>query len=321
MMHRRALLKLACAVFLSGASVASFGKPASASVKKLLFVHGRGQGGSSVEVLKAQWMASLTRGAQKAHLSVPAGLDVAFPFYGDQLDGFVKNADLPLTSNAHARGDLPDDYLQFQGEVAEQIRQGTHISDEQVRSGIRSGIRNRRAPLNWPWVQAILRAIDKHGGGMNMQTLQLFTRDVYLYVTREDVHDAINLTVASKLSEEPTVIVAHSLGTVVAYNILTTDKRNLQVPTFVTLGCPLGVRAIRERLTPLHYPQAVKSWFNAFDTRDVVALYPLDATNFPITPPVENDASVRNGTNNRHGIDGYLNDKTVATRVFQGMTS
>jgi len=319
-MHRRALLKMACAAFLAGASVPSFGQAAAAKVKKLLLVHGRGQGGSKAEVLKAQWMASLARGAQNAHLSVPAALDVAFPFYGDQLDRFVKNAELPLTSEAHARGDLPDDYLQFQGEVAEQIRQGAHISDEQVQTEYGPNPQPQ-GPLNWPWVQAILRAIDKHGGGINMQSLELFTRDVYLYVTRADVHDAINLAVASKLTEEPTVIVAHSLGTVVAYNILTTDLRKLQVPTFVTVGCPLGVRAIRERLRPLHYPQPVKNWFNAFDTRDVVALYPLDATNFPITPPVENDSSVRNGTTNRHGIDGYLGNATVATRIVKGLTS
>lgn len=318
MIHRRALLRTACAILIASASGVSVAQPGTARVKKLLFIHGRGQGGSNAETLKAQWLASLARGAQKAHLSVPAGLDVSFPFYGDQLDGFVNGTQLPLTTQAHARGDLPDDYLQFQGEVAEQIRQGANISDEQVQAEYGPNPQPQ-GPLNWPWVQAILRAIDKHGGGINMQTLQLFTRDVYLYVTRADVHDAINHTVASALTEEPTMIVAHSLGTVVAYNILTTDLRKLQVSTFVTVGCPLGVRAIRERLRPLHYPRPAKSWFNAFDTRDVVALYPLDGVNFPIAPPVENDDAVRNGTSNRHGIDGYLSDQTVATRIVQGL--
>jgi hypothetical protein len=64
-------------------------------------------------------------------------------------------------------------------------------------------------------------------------------------------------------------------------------------------------------------PPCVKHWFNAYDSRDVVALNALDDTGFPITPPVENKSDVANFTENRHGIAGYLADPEVAAKVVE----
>lgn len=62
-------------------------------------------------------------------------------------------------------------------------------------------------------------------------------------------------------------------------------------------------------------PSCVKSWYNAFDRRDVVALYALDSQNFSIKPPIENKGTVDNFTDNRHGIAGYLEDIDVAFKI------
>ena len=97
-------------------------------------------------------------------------------------------------------------------------------------------------------------------------------RDVYLYTTRQGVRDEIDRMVRSEITTEPTVVIGHSLGSVVAYNILRTDPRALRVPLYVTLGSPLAIRAIRDELRPLRFPQTVQTWYNAFDARDVVAL-------------------------------------------------
>src|SRR5260370_5891237 len=169
------------------------------------------------------------------------------------------------------------------------------------------------------WVQAVLRAIDKHGGGMSQGALEKFTRDVFVYTTRAGVRDEIDGIVAAALTDQPTVVVGHSLGSVVAYSVLVTHRRPLRVPLYVTVGCPLGIRAIRDQFRPLKFPLPVKSWYNAFDTRDVVALNPLDRSNFPVNPAVVNYSSVRNQTDNRHGIVGYLNDREVATQILTGL--
>lgn len=144
---------------------------------------------------------------------------------------------------------------------------------------------------------------------------------MYVYLTLAPAREAVDAEVRGKLTEQRTVVIAHSSGTVVAYDVLRADRRTLDVPLFVTLGSPLGIRAVRDQLVPIGYPPHVRSWYNAYDTRDLVALFPLDATNFPISPAIENYGGVRNQTNNRHGIDGYLNDKRVAAEILAALTA
>jgi alpha-beta hydrolase superfamily lysophospholipase len=121
--------------------------------------------------------------------------------------------------------------------------------------------------------------------------------------------------VTQKLTDQPTVVIGHSLGSVVAYSVLSRDARALKIPLYLTVGCPLGIRAVRDQFRPIRRPAAITDWYNAFDTRDVVALYPLDAQSFPVQPPIENNSTVKNKTDNRHGISGYLDDPNVGNKI------
>jgi len=46
-----------------------------------------------------------------------------------------------------------------------------------------------------------------------------------------------------------------------------------------------------------------------------VALNPLNDEFFPTQPEIINSNHVKNQTENRHGIVGYLNDKLVAQQI------
>lgn len=289
---------------------------AASGVRRLVFVHGRSQQGRDPVALKAEWLNALKGGAAAIGLALPADLEVVLPFYGDVLDRFATQFDAPPVSEMQARGSAQDDeFLVFQAEFADALRRQAGISDAQVDAEYGANPAPR-GPLNWQWVQAILRALDKNSPGMGQKTLEAFTRDVFLYVTRAGVRDEIDRIVAAALTEEPTIVVSHSLGTVVSYSVLRTDRRALQVPLLVTLGSPLAVRSVRDQFRPLGFPQPVGRWYNAFDTRDVVSLYPLDANNFPVAKPIENNPGVRNPTDNRHGVTGYLDDAEVVRRIL-----
>ena len=189
--------------------------------------------------LRSEWLTALRRGAQTLDREFPESVEVAFPYYGDKLDGLTRQFDIPLTSDVRARGGGPldEEFLVFQAEVAEAVRLRAGVTDEQVDAEYGPNPRPR-GPLNWEWVHAILSAIDKHGGGMSQRALEVFTRDVFVYTTRADVREAIDLIVSAALSEEPAVVVGHSLGSVVAYSVLRSDTRALNVPLCVTVGSP-----------------------------------------------------------------------------------
>jgi hypothetical protein len=289
-------------------------------VRRLVLVHGRDQQHRDPNVLKDRWLEAFGRGARTLGRPVPKVLDVSFPYYGDVLDKFARASKIPLTTDIQARGSDHADakFLAFEAAVGDQLRRGAGISDQDVDVEYRSDPK-ARGPENWEWVQAIIRTLDKYVG--TTRAIESFMRDVYLYAVYPGVRDEIDRIVSAALTEEPALVVGHSLGSVVAYNTLRTDTRSLHIPLFVTLGCPLAIRAIRSELVPLRYPQPpVVTWNNAFDSRDLVALYPLDSSNFPVNPTVTNYSKVNNHTHNRHGIDGYLDDPVVAGWLLDALS-
>jgi len=316
-MRRRLLVQAAAAGIAAPNVFAQHVTP-----KRLLFVHGRSQGGRNPQELKSEWLGVLTKTATSIGRSVPPATIVEMPFYGDKLDDFANAAQIPLSADIQTRGSDPDrEFQEFQAQFADELRRRAGVTDEEVQAEY-GGSPGERGPQNWRWVQAILRALDKKVPGMGSATLEAFTRDVFLYVTKPGVRTAIDRVVSAGFTEgRPTVVVSHSLGTVVTYSILASDRRSLSVPLLVTLGSPLAVRAVRDPFRPLSYPAAIQSWYNAFDKRDVVALYPLDQENFPIGGKIGNNDAVKNQTDNRHGIVGYLNNVEVATKILDALDS
>ena len=311
-MDRRQILAVASAFAASTLTAALNAEPISYKATKLLLVHGRSQQGRQPKDIRSEWLKALEQGMGQP---LSARVEVALPFYGDVLDNFTRQMQIPLTSEVQSRGSSAhEEFLVFQAQVAEEIRLQAGITDAQVDAEYGNDPQ-ARGPLNWKWVQAILRAIDKNLPGMNQKSIETFTRDAFLYTTRAGVRDAIDQIVTKEITDQPTVIVGHSLGSVVTYSILTRDPRSIRVPLYVTVGSPLGIRAIRDQFRPLRRPPSIIEWYNAFDTRDVVALYPLDLNNFPVQPAIQNNSTVRNKTENRHGISGYLDDANIAKKI------
>jgi hypothetical protein len=123
---------------------------------RLLLVHGRSQGGKDPVKLKAEWLEALSRGLQKAGLAMPAGVDIDFPFYGDRLDEFVRQFDLPADPAIVPKGSpVFDEFAEFRAEVADQMRTRAGITDAQIRIEMHPVPAAEKGLENWEWVQAI----------------------------------------------------------------------------------------------------------------------------------------------------------------------
>ena len=75
------------------------------------------------------------------------------------------------------------------------------------------------------------------------------------------------------------MLLAHSMGSVVAFDVLSAMEREvagLRVQHFLTVGSPLGLHEVKERIRkevlPLRVPEAVDRWTNFADRKDKVAL-------------------------------------------------
>jgi hypothetical protein len=288
-------------------------------MKKLILIHGRAQGGKEKPVLKKLWADTLGLGLRAGGITqAVADAGIVFPFYGDLLDDLVRQVNEPV-EDILQRGTANPVDAAFFNEFLEEVAGNAKIDMQEIQAAYPAGV-VERSPLNWKWVHAILRAIDRKNGWGEL-AIKKFTYDVFLYLTNPHVRKKIDSVVLEAMPQEPCVVVAHSLGTIVAYNVLR-DHPELQVHKFITLGSPLGLQAVKKYLKPpVSMPECVKNgWFNAFDAGDVVALNPLEPPHFSIAPAtVTNKNDVRNQTDNQHGIEGYLNNDVVAKEIFNAL--
>lgn len=298
--------------------------------RQLVFIHGRSQQHKDSVALKAEWVDAFEDGLAKSGLKLPlSDADIRFPYYGDALFDLVGGASAETAAEVVVRGtETNRAQEQFIADILKEVCQKAGITDVQV-AEIAGGEVVRRGVLNLELVQGILRAIDRfvpHGSGTSVA---LFTNDVYRYLKDSAIRERIESGIVDAFSPDvETVVVSHSLGTVVAYNLLRREAslRRWNVPLFVTVGSPLAIGVIRNTLKSFastQCPKGVRKWLNAKDERDVVALYPLSPSYFPLDPlepSIENKTNVRNKTENRHGIAGYLDDRDVAQRIYKAIT-
>ncbi|MDR6560181.1 MULTISPECIES: hypothetical protein [unclassified Arcicella] len=286
---------------------------------KLIFIHGRAQGRKDPIALRKQWIDTFKVGLAKSGLSIPIlEENIYFPYYGDILDELVFSLNQPMENIIKKGSDLDNKDAKFFNDFLLELASNAKITEEDIEKNSSQEI-VKKGPLNWNWIQAILRTLD-NTGKLGELSIKQFTYDVYLYLTMPNIKNAINTVVKNQISNEPYVVVGHSLGTIISYNILR-DSTELNVCKYITIGSPLGLKSVKKYLkTPIKMPDCVKNgWFNAFDDRDVVALNPLDKTYFNIQPQIENKSDVDNQTSNRHGIEGYLNDKTVSKVIYDAL--
>ncbi|MGH8906170.1 MAG: alpha/beta fold hydrolase [Egibacteraceae bacterium] len=285
---------------------------------RLLLVHGRGQGERSEEELRRDWTAALERGYDAAGVDSPRDVDIRLPFYGALLD--------ELTAKLHqkaqrviARGDDPEPVDDFQRALVLALAQGAGISPAEVEAAREREV-VARGPENWEIVQVAAQLLSRRVPWLTRAGIARYTADVDAYLNFPHVQFDVNQLILGHIDAEPTVVVGHSLGSVVAYSVLAGLAGRLNAPLFVTIGAPLGVGAIKDRLRrPLGIPAGVRRWLNASDERDPVALFSrLDASSF--VGGIENHTKVRNPSDWAHWIGGYLADAHVAKSIAAALS-
>jgi hypothetical protein len=111
-------------------------------------------------------------------------------------------------------------------------------------------------------------------------------------------------------------LIAHSLGTVISYEVLRKRESDLEIQTFITLGSPLGLGFVYPRLLEKkrRVPDNIRNnWSNFADPRDFVATdrqlsddYKKSGKRFIRDFLVENMSMNEQGGRDSHNSIGYL---------------
>lgn len=151
-----------------------------------------------------------------------------------------------------------------------------------------------------------------------------FCREVTAYLEHRDQREAARNVVAATIARHsPRVVIAHSLGSVVAYEALWAHPEPT-VELLVTLGSPLGLPgAIFNRLEPApvagrgHRPPGVRRWVNIADPGDLVALPRSGLAG--CFDGVDTDLRAPIGVFGFHKVADYLACSTTAAAVAVGL--
>ncbi|MEU1103311.1 hypothetical protein ABZ408_20400 [Streptomyces tibetensis] len=240
---------------------------------RVVCVHGVGQQQSGEEQLLKEWIPALRDGLTRAGASgaLRPG-DVAMAFYGDLFlppGRTLDTADPFLSAVDVASGWETDVLLAWWAEAAAVEPQVMPPAAAGTLGGLPSS------------VQAALIALSQSRffAGLTERAMVSDLKQVRRYLGEPALRAAARARVHALVGPDTVAVVAHSLGSVVAYEALCALPGHA-VRELITLGSPLGIRnLIFDRLDPA--PVAARGawpgsdllgWTNIADAGDVVAL-------------------------------------------------
>jgi hypothetical protein len=132
---------------------------------------------------------------------------------------------------------------------------------------------------------------------------------------------------AAQTKAEKTILVTHSMGTMIAYDVLRNDDSCPPVDTLFTLGSPLGVQEVQDELVAtarksVDFPAAtLRRWVNVYDPLDIVCgADPILANDFtPVDGKSVEDVKESNWGSWRHTITHYFAGQRFRTRLAEAL--
>lgn len=299
----------------------------------VLFIHGINNQTNSKANIEQTWRGALESASAASGLIIPKSVTWHAAFYGDVLYSETeswqtsKPATRPMSINSpdddYANEDVAALYREFQRKYG--------LSDEQVSVELEAGedlqAQQRMAKgIHKTWLKAIARALEKVLPSKGRRIAGAFLQQAAAYLhkpgLKEKIDDHVMTQILSDLpNDDKVVIISHSLGTVVAYDLLRRLRHQVMVRLLVTAGSPLGIEIVKNRLgTPLICLPNVETWINLADREDFVALQPtLTGKTFGCDSIVNLD-QLDNGQEDAHDILKYLSHQQVVQLIAQHLS-
>jgi hypothetical protein len=300
----------------------------------LVFLHGRGQEFKDPQKMRRRWLGALNAGLTQAGADpLPADRTV-LPFYGNVLyRATTESAGKPLRLESTRDLDEPGPFdpgtdpevgaleRRLLADMARNAGMAVPAPDEPGRTADRRPGGGRLHEegitdvLSWGAARELLVTLAKRSR-VDQLIITAHLRDVAVYLShgRKEVLEAVRAGIPDGT---PLVLVTHSLGTVVARDLLHDDDVRRRTTLWVTAGSPLGLDAVQDNLLDRGRRHPGTEWLSAYDVNDVVALgHPLQGSwGRPLT-----DVDVENDTD-PHAITRYLAHARVAGPIGEAASA
>ncbi|MFG2924448.1 hypothetical protein ACGFYA_23475 [Streptomyces sp. NPDC048305] len=286
---------------------------------QVVLVHGIGPASQTAEELTADWTAALVSTlrmhghARQAELLEGTTGSIDMAYYRHLFSRYLPadDLDVPLTEEmARVAGMTGED-------IMDNIRRNASDPAEREEAARElDWLRAEVGPEQGPFepVRLVISMLGRLGpvarsGFAGLSRYGIFhLGQVAAYLDDEVVRERAIESVLASVTPDTKAVLAHSLGTVVAYEAL--HRLGQPLPLLVTFGSPLGMRSIihqRLRPLPLRSPAQVKRWVNVADRDDFIVSTLKLRKLFPENDDVlERTVLVRNSNIDPHSATEYL---------------
>ena len=293
-----------------------------------VFLHGRSQEGKDPGRLRISWTSGLNAGLTLAERPPVRPTDVWFPFYGDRLVQALATTEsaLPGISPADAAGSPAEALAPPPGDPARSIYEQLVTQASSAAGMPSSAVDDPAADESLAGLglsvvgrlQRQLSWLSRRTGLDDLVIAKVFA-DVAAYLGRPSVRTAVLDTVLETWPRDrQVVLVSHSLGTVVAMDLIHRLGADAHVPLLVTAGSPLAMDAVSSRLLAggVHEPAGVGAWLNVWCAPDAVAIgCPMTSAWGRAAGSLLTEVVTDNPPERAHYIAEYLGDVRVAGRI------
>ncbi len=288
--------------------------------KVILGIHGLGNKPPKL-LLEEWWRLSLQEGLGLINCKEEI-LNFELVYWADVLH--------PLPLDIHESDDDEEDFLDERyvpaTENKSRLNTFTDTIIHSVKEQLNNIIFNEKLHVSFP---SITDFVIKH-----------FFQDLSIYFTADCTDENDTKCKASEMIKErlrrkllehsgkEIFLIAHSMGSIIAYDILAEMKDEICVNTFITIGSPLGVPFIYKKLKDehaaasdkLYVPECIsKGWYNFADLNDKLAVnYKFEEMFLPNSRGLLAKSAVvynnyqSDGESNPHKSFGYLRTRQLA---------
>ena len=216
---------------------------------------------AAVFTISAEWQGWLGLGLGEFDVTIPVPSQLPVAYYADCL---FRGVHMGVTEPEHLAPFAQQLFVAWVGELRESAQLAPQVSEGLLTVPLRES-------ADW---------LTEHYGGYVKRVVTACVHELATYFdpAHEERRKAALRRVIDVIRRyRPRVLLAHSLGSVVAYEALCAD-RNATVEMFVTLGSPLAIRqVVFDRLRPAPVgrgirPPGVRQWVNISDRGDPVAV-------------------------------------------------
>lgn len=289
---------------------------------KIIFIHGMNQQHYSAQTLRQHWLQIFQQGLRCSQYSAfcLSTARIEQPFYGDLLTQHHQQNVLDLNTF------LPKAWLNFPLHLQQTEQKAIEHSDfipflphDSVSQNLPISARlNLYSALAKDIMLKELSILLNHFPQLHEKLIHQFLIEAYLYLSNECFLREVHARILSCMSaHQKHIVVAHSLGSVIAYNLLHMHPE-FQVCRFITLGSPLAFRIIQDKiLHPIIRPKGIHGdWMNFYSHDDFLTAFPLSNAPFCFKPAIINQM-ISTFANKPHEITGYLQHPDVVKSIVE----